>query len=1377
MRKKPIFFLALSLVLLQTGLADTSSLSHPFLLGNWIKDLDKDGFGEKVSFRIIISDNPSAHEVALAADIVARANLESLAVDFSLILKESEVKDIEELENPVLIGGNLKWIRKLQKEKGTDLPALTHDQGLVSIVPYGKKQTVALLAGSEEALLQTGRAFFLRWPHLWEIWGQEEGITYFSVENDISLLLKEEGIEPGVTTIRQALYEFPQLNTPHQALKRLKFNSGEIKSLLAELKFSDKKQKEKAFSAFEALRLLHQKGQRTNILNYPGCSELTIELRQGNETSRVILPRMGYPRRILTPSFEAPYRPKISGKNFDLLNIFSAEGFYADSDRDSISDTLDACVIIPQGSSPFAATYLASRLVLNTAGASFPVCTLDKEIEDEKALVAPILVGNENKLNQELVKKGKLKMPRLERSWGMAKVVPEAFNKSNALTVIGADSLGLEKILSYMSRTFPFMADYREGEPSLADLPRDIEKFLKGESGSAEAYFDRSLKKTHDDLKGKDIEYLKADVYLHAKNQSFEQHLRKSLENLAGADRLEVKSIELRQEKTIFEKEKEFLWEADEAFKLIEEKAKSFKGAAEPVTIILGLSESPKIRQQIKSRVEALLIQNDIKEFEVKVLSAYKQGFFWLVEEILPSLKGKKISRLVIRFAEEKEDLSKPKRFYSEPFRWLQELYPADEIISQEITLPLDRIEFEMKKEKDSVYEVLAYGEKNDLLLERSFSPRTREALFLKVLPEWGTVRLTTGWVRMEKGKELLLDETIKSDLEKFWEYYQDEILPALNAHVMKKTGSEPTFAKQPYFKRLLVEMWFSEPDYRLGLDEEIISSLEAIHDELYFDTLDFLRGITEVEVEEEAQEDTSRYSAPGNVLPLVHPSLEGGGGKVKVMFEDWQAQTPTLELKWKEKGKEEQQKKIVFPALKTKTLRLPCFIYNGQEERIENLYLEAEFEKESEYLTLIDLLESYRALLSEKVIAAFDYPKLKTMTLTLKFKDLEKEESLLIYSKEAKRESLQASPTQEEAIVPTDKIISPQMCLDIVRRLSSLKPVHGYFAGRSYENREIPVLEIFTPMEKYISLARLVTFKPTLYLSARQHANEISSTNYILKLAELLAMDRTYQEYTKKMNFVLHPMENPDGAELAYELQKLTPFHSLHAGRYSSLGIDIGYQVGASKPLLPEAEVRKNLYGRWTPDIYLNLHGYPSHEWVQQFSGYSPYLFRDYWIPRGWFAFYRSLSLPIYEKWKEAAEELRKFITEEMKVSERISSSNKKFYERYLRWASRWQPHLNTLELYDGLNLYIKRRSSQENRLSPRSQMTFVEETPELMDETAQGEWLGFLCEQGLAYLTAHIKYLSRVKFEKVRIEEEIRDKIVIRFSRSRPGKVESKS
>jgi hypothetical protein len=312
-------------------------------------------------------------------------------------------------------------------------------------------------------------------------------------------------------------------------------------------------------------------------------------------------------------------------------------------------------------------------------------------------------------------------------------------------------------------------------------------------------------------------------------------------------------------------------------------------------------------------------------------------------------------------------------------------------------------------------------------------------------------------------------------------------------------------------------------------------------------------------------------------------------------------------------------------------------------------------------------------------------------------------------------------------------------MCQDIVHRLSHFDSIYSYFAGRSYEDRKIPVLEIFTPLGRYTSLARLVTYKPTLYLSARQHANEVSSTNYVLKFAELLAKDKTHQEYLKKMNFVIHPIENPDGAELAYELQKLTPFHSLHAGRYSALGIDVGYQVSARSPLLPEAKVRRNLYNRWLPDIYLNLHGYPSHEWVQQFSNYSPYLFRDYWIPRGWFTYYRSLSLPIYQKWKDAGEELRKFITEEISANKKIDSSNNKL-------------------------------------LSARRKITFVEATPELMDETAHGNWLEFLCEQGLAYLRAHCRYLSQVKFETARLEEESQDRIHIWFSRSRPGKVKNK-
>ncbi len=58
-------------------------------------------------------------------------------------------------------------------------------------------------------------------------------------------------------------------------------------------------------------------------------------------------------------------------------------------------------------------------------------------------------------------------------------------------------------------------------------------------------------------------------------------------------------------------------------------------------------------------------------------------------------------------------------------------------------------------------------------------------------------------------------------------------------------------------------------------------------------------------------------------------------------------------------------------------------------------------------------------------------------------------------------------------------------------------------------------------------------------------------------------------------------------------------------------------------------------------------------------------------------------------------------------------------------------------------------------------------------MDETASGAWLSFLCEQGLAYLRAHVKYLSQVRFETARIEEEVGGRIRIEFHRERPGTI----
>lgn len=426
----------------------------------------------------------------------------------------------------------------------------------------------------------------------------------------------------------------------------------------------------------------------------------------------------------------------------------------------------------------------------------------------------------------------------------------------------------------------------------------------------------------------------------------------------------------------------------------------------------------------------------------------------------------------------------------------------------------------------------------------------------------------------------------------------------------------------------------------------------------------------------------------------------------------------------------------------------MPTLVFNSQERCLDNIIIEIKTKTRKDYLNLLQFIQTSRQLIENKHYKnPFVWPNLKQMTLRIRYDDLVKDEQ---FPDDSPRSDHQSSTTLDQSKkikVPTDEIISPEMCLTLANRLGHSPWLRTYIAGESREKRKIPVLEAFLPLANYPSRARLITAKPTLYCSGRQHANEVSATNYILKLAELIANEKAYQEFLKKVNVVLHPLENPDGAALAYSLQELTPHHSLHAGRYSSLGLDIGYQVQVNAPILPEAKVRPAIFAKWLPDIYLNLHGYPSHEWVQQFSGYSPYLFRDYWIPRGWFAYLQGLRLPLYQPWQKATERVMELIIEELTKDTQIKQSNQKFYGRYFRWASRWQPHLNYLEIYDGINLYIKRRSSRARLLSPRSKITFIQETPEVMDETAQGKWLDFLCQQGLAYLRAHLRFLAETK------------------------------
>lgn len=1374
--KKALLAALAAILVASPAQAEVDSLARLFAPGRAVLDLDGDGFPEKPAVEIVVADRATAAELALAADIAARVNFESLAVDLDLVRRESEVAAGRSAPLRILLGRSLARVREALKERGLDPAAIPPNQGRVFLVSRAGQTAVACVAGSDETLLRTGRAFFLRWPYFWEIWGRETGATYENLERDLEAFLAQAGVRPSRAVVREALYEFPAAPPVSDGLKALSFDQGQIKDLAVEVHLASDADLAKARDALAGLAAGQRRGERTATLSYPACAALTFELRRGGARSDIVLTRTGATKRLLTPGFKERPPAEGPGKDFDLLGLYSTKGFYSDQDRDGIPDGLDATIVVPADLAGAGPSGLASRLVMGTAGASFPIVHLDAEVESRKALAAPILVGA-NALTADLVKTGKLKLPALDKGSGWIRIVPKAFGRSSAVVVHGADPAGLDAAASHLARTFPYFAEYGEGRPQLSDLAADVDALLAGGKGGAEALFMNAVDKAAAEIKGRDLESVEAEIVLPETNAPFEDAVRAALRAAAGDAPVTVKTASLKSGRTVFEKEKAFTWEVDDAKARLEAGLRAIVDAAGKgggVDLSLGVSESPAIRDKVRAELQAVLARAGFPAARVEVLSAYKPGYFWLVEQVLPALEGKEVARLTVRFAEEPEDFTRAKRTYAEPSRWLQELYPVDEVLARELGLPLESVVFEMAPPGGPVYAVEAVDAAGRSVLSAGFTPRTREIALSEVLPEWGAAKATTGWLRVVAGGTVVIDQPLATDLERFWEFYQAEVLKAVVAHVKTKTGGEPTFSKQPYFKRLLVDLQASEPDFRTGLDEEIVSSLEAIHDEIYFDTLDLLRGITRFDPEDKAAAaDTSRSSAPGNVFPSLHPSLEGGPARVRVVLEDGPAAGPEMVLRWKEKGRDAVSRKTPFTALKPKETRAAELFVDGRSGRVAGVVFESEWEKESDYLAVIDLLAARRRLSDAGLVAdPFRFPGLESVTLRPRHESLEKDERLTVVADGAPGAGPAPvpPPVPGQAIVTTRDILSPDMAADIVRRLSALPGVRGYVGGESYEGRDVPVLELYLPAAKYVSLPRLVTFKPTLQVVARQHANEVSSTNYLLRFAELLARDPATREALKRVSFVFEPMENPDGAELAYAMQKNEPFHSLHAGRYGALGVDMGYQTG-TKPLLPEAAVRTRLYDRWAPDILLNLHGYPSHEWVQPFSNYTPYLFRDYWIPRGWFAYFRTLSLPLYPDHREAGRVLRRLIAAELNADPASVASNRKFYERYERWAARWAPHMNALEVEDGVNIFAKRRGPTESRMTPRAQATFNEQTPELMDETATGDWLEFLCSQGLAYLRAHVKYLERAEFPFVRLEEEVRQRVRLTLVRGRPG------
>lgn len=1360
--------LFLTFCLFTIGWVFSSDLSSVLEKGWFLQDENRDGFVDFIDCKIIIPENPSLEIVRSACEIAFRLSFESEGISLPLIFTEREIGKELKFRNLIFIG-NSNIHKKLLQNLGKSY-SVPKNHGIIETIESKDGFILSVRGSDDDSVFYTTKNFFSRSPYLWEIYGRKTGTTFESIEKDIKKFFEDRKIGLERLVFRKIVYKNKDAIKNIERLgKELEFyeaDDGEVDLLEIELLFKNSEDFERGFNSILELRENQKKGEGTKIFNYSGISKLEFKFIFSNYKKEITLERIGFPERMLLRRLSpelVKQKPKPKAKEMSFSNLFTKEGLIKEEEKGI--EKLDAKIVLSREDFSPSVAEIAFRLGLESTGITMPITIVDEEIKNfDEIDFNPIIVGEKNRLTQYLLKSGKLRVPRLEKNEGYIAIVPKAFNDFTAIVFTG----NLKNASLYFVRHLPFV--WREGKwrIEIFKIEDDINSFFKLKNIEGQlSLVGKHLRDFFQKNPLENIESLKIEIFI----DGVVSQPEKLFNELFKEKNVKIDFFSRKEGKKVFEVEKEIPYEVDEFWKIWKEEALNKLNPGRKIKIDLRLSEPPEIRESIKEKILKELEEKGFKrdDISLRVLCSYKQGFSWIVDDVIPKLKGKEIKSVQIIFPYRKLQII-PAKFQEEPTRWLSELYPVDEIISRELNLPVNSINFEREEMEEPVYRIKVYG-KEGIIFQDSFSPFIGKRYYLDKFPSWGEVTITQGGLLIEEDGKEIFRKFIKSDLQQFWEYYQKEILEKLHEHIMKKTGNKPTIEKQPFFHTLKVELFASEPDYRLGIDEEMITSLESIHDEIYFDTLDFLEAtLYKEKLILDEKEIQKRFNAPGKIMPVIHPSLPGKPAKAKILLTDYPVPKPKINFKWKDlKGIDREEEVILQP------LSLEFCKGRGakvREDGISSLEIYLKFSKEENAIAF-DMIESLKGLREKGFLRDFCALKnLEEIVLNFQFESLHSSNSFRIFPSEIKK------PLQfKKNLIKFDHVTSPEEVSEISEILGTLPEIYTYKIWKSYEGRDIPVMEIILPTpSEVVSRNKLILRKPTILFTGRQHGNEVSSTSYLLKLAELLATDEKWKEYLKKINVVIHPMENPDGAGLAYELQKITPHFCLHAGRYTSLGADVSTQIRNPETVLTEALIRNFLYERWKPDIYLNLHGYPSHEWVQQFSGYTPYLFRQYWIPRGWYAFITHLEHPGYPFHSEASKTLLEYVNREINSLEEIFI-NKNQYQRYVRWAERWQPHIHFLEIHGETNLYFDRRSSRASKPSARRDLTFWEAVTEGMDETAQNGWLNFVCLEGLSFVKAHLDFLkdSEVPFHREE-EEESLGKISITLTRIRPVRTKGK-
>ncbi len=250
--------------------------------------------------------------------------------------------------------------------------------------------------------------------------------------------------------------------------------------------------------------------------------------------------------------------------------------------------------------------------------------------------------------------------------------------------------------------------------------------------------------------------------------------------------------------------------------------------------------------------------------------------------------------------------------------------------------------------------------------------------------------------------------------------------------------------------------------------------------------------------------------------------------------------------------------------------------------------------------------------------------------------------------------------------------------------------------------------------------------------------------------------------------------MENVDGTAIHYSLQRDNPNWKLHVARFNHLGNEFAHEYFHTDTIHTEAMAFTRIFERFLPDIVVDDHGVPSHEWDQQFSGYTSPAYKGFWLPRSLlYGYFWYITEDSYRSNYALNKKLEDAIANAVGADEEMVAWNNEWAARFEKYAHGWLPKLFPADYYKGMiNYWIGYPYRPWFYYVAYSfpWITSISYTSEVADETAQGDYLALCAKTHLTHDLATLKLFASARCIYEQSWQIGDDGIQVKCIRSRP-------